>query len=56
MRVEGSALMYGAKRIQRVITVPDLAARSTRKPNFAGPEYDAEFTGEVQDALEAINV
>lgn len=55
LRVEGSALMYGAKRVQRVITVPDLVAQATRKANFAGPDFDAEFTGEVQDALEAIN-
>lgn len=55
LRVEGATLMYGAKRVQRVIEAPALAARSTRKPDFSGPEYDADFTGEVQDALAAVH-
>ncbi len=53
MRTEGSALIYGSRRVQRVLTVPGLVAMCSRRPDFSGPEFDAEFTGEVQDALEA---
>lgn len=55
LRVEGASLIYGTRRVQRVLTVPALVAMradSSRRPDFSGPEYDAEFTGEVQDALE----
>lgn len=53
LATDGAGLIYGAKRVSRVITVPNLVGRSTAKPNFEGPDYDADFTGEVQDALEA---
>jgi hypothetical protein len=52
MRVEGSALVYGTRRVQRVLTVPALIARINAKPDLSGPTFDSEFTGEVQDALE----
>lgn len=56
LRVEGSALVYGSRRVQRVLTVPMLVAMraaSTKRPDFSGPDFDAVFTGEVRDALEA---
>jgi hypothetical protein len=55
LATDGAGLIYGAKRVSRVITVSNLVARSTAAPDFSGPDYDADFTGEVQDALEAVN-
>lgn len=56
MRIEGSALMYGSRRVQRVLTVQrlvEMRSGSARRPDFSGPPWTAEWTGEVQDALEA---
>lgn len=54
MRVEGSALMYGSRRVQRVLTVPALLAmRGAKAADFSGVPFDHEFTGEVADALGA---
>lgn len=56
LRVEGSALVYGSRRVQRALTVPMLVAMraaSTKRQDFSGPDWDAEWTGEVRDALEA---
>jgi hypothetical protein len=62
MRVEGSALMYGSRRVQRVLTVPVLVAMRELSsppaaPDFSGPQADPRvwtgaFTGELVDALE----
>jgi hypothetical protein len=50
----GSSLRYGTRNLVKVLSVPNLVGRVTRKPNFAGPErWTAEWTGEVKDALEA---
>jgi hypothetical protein len=50
---DAGALRYGSKKIAEVLTVANLVARASVPPDFSGPEWDAEFTGEVKDALEA---
>ena len=55
LATDGAGIIYGSKRVSRVITVPNLVGRSTGKPDFSGPDFDADFTGEVKDALEAAN-
>jgi len=55
MRVEVSGLMYGARRVQRVLSVPRLVEMRSgfgRRADFSGPQWSAEWAGEVQDALE----
>jgi len=48
--VSGPGLMYGTRRIQRVLTVPMLVAmRGAKHADFSG----TDLTGEVRDALEA---
>jgi hypothetical protein len=54
LATDGAGLIYGSKRVCRVVTVPNLVARATRKPDFSGPEeWSATWTGEVKDALES---
>lgn len=56
LRVEGQSLIYGTRRVQRALTVPMLVAMragSSKRPDFSGPSFTADFTGEVRDALEA---
>lgn len=58
MRVEGSALMYGSRRVQRVLTVPALVAMrvgGAARPDFSGPDssWTGQWSGDVVDALEA---
>lgn len=53
LRYDGANWRYGNKIVQRVIRLEELIPLLTAKPDLNGPEFTAEFTGEVRDALEA---
>lgn len=54
LKRDAQGLIYGTRRVQRVLTVPRLVGMRSGKPcDFSGPAWSASFTGEVRDALEA---
>lgn len=44
---------YGAKPVQRVLRIEDYIETLTRKANLEGVPFDANYTGEVRDRIEA---
>lgn len=43
---------YGTRRVQRVMKLVDLVQAATVMPQLNGPTFDANWVGEIQDALE----